>query len=177
MNQAGAPGVLPVSLKSREEGMLSMGGWVFVGLAAISLGSSAAPVVVHTDALPPGVQLAQTYATPSSSYPQATRSAWDTYTLRLSILARQQGVRDATIRANVPGLTVNQRVIDMERTEPVARSSGGVVGVAGALSAAHVTSSLIRRGQSNYSDHYRALRAMEIEVRRRSGDPDGDLGP
>jgi membrane-bound lytic murein transglycosylase B len=162
MNQAGAPGVLPVSLKSREEGMLSMGGWVFVGLAAISLGSSTAPVVVHTQALAPGVQLAQTYATPSSSYPQATRSAWDTYMLRLSILARQQGVRDATIRANVPGLTVNQRVIDMERTEPVARSSGGVVGSLAPYLRRHVTASLIRRGQGNYSDHYGALRAMEL---------------
>ena len=40
----------------------------------------------------------------------------------------QQGVRESTIQANVPGLTINQRVIELERTEPVARSSGGVVG-------------------------------------------------
>ena len=55
-------------------------------------------------------------------------SAWDTYKVRLADPGAQQGVREATIQANVPGLTVNQRVIELERTEPVARTSGGVVG-------------------------------------------------
>ena len=59
---------------------------------------------------------------------QPHRIRWSTYKVRLAALARQQGVREATIQANVPGLTVNQRVIELERTEPVARSSGGVVG-------------------------------------------------
>ena len=34
----------------------------------------------------------------------------------------------ATIRANVPSLTINRSAIEMERTEPVARSVGGLVG-------------------------------------------------
>lgn len=139
-----------------------MSGWMFVGLSAVSLGSAAAPVAVHRNALPANVQLAQTYATPTYGYPQpAARSAWDTYKLRLAILARQQGVREATIQANVPGLTINQRAIDMERSEPVARSSGGIVGTLAPYLRSHVTPSLIRRGQSNYADHYGALRAME----------------
>src|SRR6476661_8101063 len=134
----------------REEGELSMSGWWFVTLSAASLGSAAAPV-----------QLAQTYAQPGYTYPQPARSAWDTYKLRLSILARQQGVRDSTIQANVPNLTVNQRVISMEATEPVARSSGGVVGTLAPYLRSHVTPSLVRRGQANYSDHYQALRSLE----------------
>ena len=105
-----------------------MNGWGFVGLSAVSLGSAAAPVAVHNNAAPPAVQLAQTYAMPSPGYAQPARSAWDTYKLRLSILARQQGVRQGTIDANVPNLSLNQRVISMEASEPVARSSGGVVG-------------------------------------------------
>ncbi len=138
-----------------------MSGWWFVGLSAVSLGSAAAPVAVHKDATPPAVQLAQTYATPTYGYAQPQRSAWDTYKLRLSILARQQGVRDSTIQANVPGLTINQSAIDMERTEPVAQSIGGSVGTLAPYLRTHVTASLIRRGQSNYYDHYNALRLLE----------------
>jgi lytic murein transglycosylase len=139
-----------------------MSGWWFVGLSAVSLGSSAAPVAVRKSATPSAVQLAQTYATPTYGYAQPQRSAWDTYKLRLSILARQHGVRDSTIQANVPNLSINQRVISMEATEPVARSSGGVVGTLAPYLRSHVTPSLIRRGQANYSDHYAALRALEV---------------
>ena len=63
---------------------------------------------------------------PSSTQP--AEYSWSTYKLRLAILARQQGVREATIQQNVPDLELNQRAIEMERTEPVARSTGGVVG-------------------------------------------------
>src|SRR5690348_9636519 len=87
--------------------------------------------------------------------------AWENYKVRLEVLARQQGVRDSTIRANVPGLTLNQRVIDLERTEPVARTSGGVVGALAPYLNAHVTGSLIRRGRDNYSENYASLRAIE----------------
>jgi lytic murein transglycosylase len=88
-------------------------------------------------------------------------SAWDSYKLRLAVLARQQGVQPATIAANVPYLTINQRVIDLERTEPVARSSGGVVGALAPYLNAHVTPSLIARGRTNYSALYPGLRSIE----------------
>ena len=86
---------------------------------------------------------------------------WYGYKLRLAALARQQGVREATVQANVLGLSVNQRVIELERTEPVARSSGGVVGALAPYLRSHVTGSLIRRGQANYTDHYSALQSIE----------------
>src|SRR5881275_1249663 len=139
-----------------------MGGWMFVGLSAVSLSSAAVPIAIRDDSVPPKLELAQTYASPSYGYAQPARSAWDTYKLRLSILARQQGVRDSTIQANVRGLTVNQRAIDMERTEPVARSSGGIIGTLAPYLQSHVTPSLIRRGQANYFDHYNALRSLEL---------------
>jgi membrane-bound lytic murein transglycosylase B len=126
--------------------LTGLNGWIFVGLAAVSLGSATATTQ------------AQTYAYPQ---PAPTRSVWDTYKLRLAILARQQGVRDSTIQANVPNLNINQRVIELERTEPVARSSGGVVGSLAPYLRAHVTPSLIRRGQANYSENYSALRSIE----------------
>jgi lytic murein transglycosylase len=125
-------------------------------LAAAALGS-ASPL-----AQPMQVQLAQASGL-EPGYPQAAppMDAWYGYKLRLAALARQQGVSEATIQANVPGLTKNERVIELERTEPVARSSGGVVGSLAPYLRSHVTESLIRRGRANYADHYDALRAID----------------
>ncbi|NUQ16952.1 MAG: lytic murein transglycosylase [Sphingomonas sp.] len=86
---------------------------------------------------------------------------WYGYKLRLATLARQQGVSAATVQAYVPNLTKNERIIELERTEPIARTSGGVVGALAPYLRSHVTGSLIRRGQDNYADHYDALRSLE----------------
>jgi lytic murein transglycosylase len=61
----------------------------------------------------------------------------------------------------VPNLSINRSAIEMERTEPVARSVGGLVSQISPYLRSHVTPSLIRRGQANYSDHYRSLRSLE----------------
>jgi len=127
-----------------------------IGLATAALGS-AAPSEVNAP-----VQLAQASGL-EPAYPQAAPAMdpWYGYKLRLAALARQQGVSEATIQANVPGLTKNERVIELERTEPVARSSGGVVGALAPYLRSHVTGSLIRRGQANYSEHYDGLRTID----------------
>src|SRR5690349_11253132 len=103
VNQAGGRGVLHSSLGRREEGVLGMSGWLLIGLSGASLGTSAPPV-----------QLAQADVT-TPAYAAAPMDPWYGYKLRLAALARQQGVREATIQANVQGLTVNQRVIELER--------------------------------------------------------------
>jgi lytic murein transglycosylase len=118
-----------------------------VSLSAASLGTASAQVT--------------TYPYAQTAYAEPASSSWTTYKQRLAILARQQGVRESTIQQNVPDLAINQRVIEMERTEPVARSSGGVVGALGPYLRAHVTTSLIRRGQANYSNLYGGLRSIE----------------
>lgn len=134
-----------------------MNGWGILGAAALSLAPTSAPVdpsMLTALAQSSGLEPAYSQATPQSD-------SWTTYKQRLAILARQQGVRDATIQANVPGLTVNNTVIELERTEPLARSSGGVVGALGPYLRSHVTESLIRRGQANYADHYDALSRIQ----------------
>ena len=134
---------------------MGINGWAIIGLAAASLGSAAPPA-------PDGAaQLAQASGyEPSYSQPTPATDAWSSYKIRLAALARQQGVSEATIQANVPGLTRNERVIELERTEPVARSSGGVVGTLAPYLRAHVSDSLIRRGRANYSANYEALRVL-----------------
>ena len=141
-------------------------GWAAAALAASPL-VSATPQAQSPLMSDKSVRVAQLYSQPSPyAYAQPTyaapvRTAWDSYKIRLAALARQQGVRESTIQANVPGLDINQRVIDLERTEPVAQSSGGVVGALAPYLRAHVTSSLIARGRSNYFDHYQGLQAVQ----------------
>lgn len=96
-----------------------------------------------------------------STQSTAQTDAWSTYKVRLAALARQQGVQEATIQSNVPGLSINWQAIEFERTEPLARSTNGVVGALGPYLRSHVTASLIRRGQENYFANYSALRAID----------------
>jgi lytic murein transglycosylase len=127
-----------------------------ISLAAASLSSATAPTGQSS------VQLAQASGLePAYAQPAPAIDPWYGYKLRLAALARQQGVRETTIQSNVPGLTKSERIIELERTEPIARSSGGVVGALAPYLRSHVTGSLIRRGQANYSDHYQALRSLE----------------
>lgn len=125
-----------------------------IGLFSIGL------IAASTGASMPPVQLAQADVT-TPSFAAAPMDPWYGYKLRLTALARQQGVSESTIQGNVLGLSVNQRVIELERTEPVARSSGGVVGALAPYLRAHVTPSLIARGRSNYSNLYDGLRWIE----------------
>jgi len=131
--------------------VLRMSGWVWLGISAMALGGVAVPASaadVQADVTTPA------YAPPAMD-------PWYGYKLRLSQMARQQGVREATIQSNVSGLTVNQRVIALERTEPVAQTSGGVVGALAPYLRSHVTASLIRRGRDNYGENYTALRRLD----------------
>jgi len=150
MNIAGASRPKASSLGGVEEGVLQMSGWLIVGLSAAALNPvpAAAPQLAQADVTTP------TYTAPPAD-------PWYGYKLRLAALARLQGVREPTIRANVYALNRNDRVIELERTEPVARTSSGVVGALAPYLRSHVTASLIRRGRDNYADHYGALRSIE----------------
>ena len=98
--------------------MGGVSGWLIIGLSAVSLGSAAPPVAPSRP-----VQVAQAYGPVATSpygqpaYSQPVSSAWETYKTRLAILARQQGVRPQTVQAYVPGLQINQRVIDLVRDD------------------------------------------------------------
>ena len=120
-------------------------GWGIVAGISASLSSASVPVSLA-----------------AAAASQAAQSdSWASYKVRLEYLARAQGVREATIDANVPGLTRNDRIIELERTEPVAQTSNGVIGALAPYLRAHVTPSLIRRGRKNYADNYSGLTRLE----------------
>ena len=133
--------------------MAGISSWLWVAASAASLGSAApvgrAPVSVAPD------------VAASAAVAQYSNSTWETYKVRLASLARLQGVREATIRTYVPTLDKNDRVIELERTEPQAHSSGGVVGALSPYLRRHVSRSLVSRGQANYREHYSSLRRLE----------------
>jgi membrane-bound lytic murein transglycosylase B len=135
---------------------LTFDGWGIVGAAALSLAFSGTPA-----GGPAGVAITLGSAQVSGSQSPPQTDSWSTYKVRLAALARQRGVRDSTIQANVPGMSINWQAIELERTEPLARSSGGVVGALQPYLRSHVTASLIRRGQENYFANYTALRAID----------------
>jgi membrane-bound lytic murein transglycosylase B len=92
--------------------------------------------------------------------PASAADPWQTYKLRLTILARQQGIREATIQRTIPGLDINDRVIRLDHAEPHSASSGGPPSMAGYMRD-HVTSRLIERGRERYSSDYSTLRKIE----------------
>jgi len=129
--------------------LIGVGAWTWIGLSAGAL-SQAYPQpqpVVQSPYNPPA------YAIPLTS-------PWQQYKIRLIALARLQGIRESTIQATIPGLEINQRVIALDHAEPRASSSGGVPSMQPYIRT-HVTDSLIRRGQSNYSNLYQGLRTIE----------------
>ena len=135
--------------------MSAIGSWFWVAAGAASIVSADAPALDAPSKSAPIIAAAAQYSAYSSAY------SWETYKVRLAGLARAQGVRESTIQAYVPSLTMNDQVIQLERTEPVAHSVGGVVGSLSPYLQAHVTRSLINRGQANYAEHYGGLSRLE----------------
>jgi membrane-bound lytic murein transglycosylase B len=139
------------------------GSWAWVGASAVSLATPSAQIGPgqQQEAQSAAPQLVQSYTYAQPVFAPPANSAWNTYKIRLAALARLQGVREATIQANVPGLTLSQQVIELERSEPVARTSSGVVGALSPYLRRHVTATLVRRGQSNYSNLYGGLLSIQ----------------
>jgi membrane-bound lytic murein transglycosylase B len=83
------------------------------------------------------------------------------YKDRLAARARSAGVREATIRAVIPFLSLNNRVIQLDRGQPGHVNNPNSIPPFAPYRRAHVTSSLIHRGQVRYAANYSRLRAIE----------------
>ena len=125
---------------------------VTLTLALSILGTSASAQSDPLAPLPePAAAVAQTTAQPV--LPAATSSSltgFAAYKLRLAGLARAAGVRDATIQSVVPFLSLNQRVIQLDRGQPGGVSTSYTPPFA-PYRRAHVTSDLIRRGRARFA--------------------------
>lgn len=138
-----------------------------LALALALLGSGAGaeaqvdPLAPLPDAPPPVVQqAAQPVATPASAI---TLTGFAGYKQRLAALARSAGVREATIQSVVPYLSINQRVIRLDRAQPGNIGNPNATPPFAPYRRRHVTGDLIRRGAAKYREHYSRL--MQIEQR------------
>jgi lytic murein transglycosylase len=138
--------------------------WALVGGAALSLGSAAAEVA------PPGNRAAPQVAQYSaqSAYPfqqpvyvPPTSSPWESFKVRLAALARQRGVREATIQAVIPSLDLNQRVMDLDRAQTPTTVRYDYTPSFGPYLERHITTSLISRGYARYASHWPRLSRIE----------------
>lgn len=132
---------------------------VTLTLALSIIGTSASaqadPLAPLPDAPPPVVQqAAQPVAAPASS---STLMGYAGYKQRLSALARSAGVREATIQSVIPYLSLNQRVIQLDRAQRPTSTSGNAPSSFGPYINRHITRSLISRGYSRYAGHWTNL--------------------
>jgi len=98
-----------------------------------------------------------------------TEAGFQTYLAGLQGKARAMGIRDATLANVLPTLTLNPRVIELDRAQP-----GGDPTVPTAIpafapyKARHVDAARINRGR----DKYRALRPRLASIERETGVPE-----
>jgi lytic murein transglycosylase len=122
----------------------------------------AAPVqapAVQTPAAQPQVVQAQVVQPASSS----SLIGFAAYKLRLAALARSAGVRESTAQSVIPYLSLNNRVIRLDRAQPGQINNPYATPPFAPYRRRHVTSDLIRRGAAKYREHYSRL--MQIEQR------------
>jgi membrane-bound lytic murein transglycosylase B len=143
--------------------------WLALGLSVIGSGAAGqvdplAPLpegppvlpavqepVVQRAAMPPVVR----YSPPPLATPALTGFAG--YKSRLAGLARSAGVREPTIQSVVPFLSLNSRVIELDRAQRPTSTSGNAPASFGSYINRHVTSSLINRGYARYAGHWTNL--------------------
>ena len=137
---------------------MALNAWVMAAAPAMSLAVPSAQV--QQPARPAQLQIAQIYPYQPPAYAIPQTSPWETHKVRLAALARLQGVRESTIRAVVPYLTPNSRVMELDQAQRPTSSSGYPVSFRPYLDR-HITSSLINRGQYRYSAHWTNLSRIQ----------------
>jgi lytic murein transglycosylase len=91
----------------------------------------------------------------------AAATGFDAYRQRLTYIARAGGISEATIASVIPGLEVNNRVIRLDRGQPGAVGNTSYTPPFEPYRRAHVSSDLIRRGQSRYASLWPWLSRVE----------------
>lgn len=104
-------------------------------------------------------------AGPAAAQVDAEEAGFQGYLQLLAARARGEGVRESTISAMTQGLTLNQRVIQLDRAQP--GSSSGVIPAFEPYRRQHVDASRIARGRRQYA----AAPSQLAEIERRYGVP------
>ena len=146
--------------------MRSITGWLLTGLASLAFSPSVAQVA---DGIAPSrartlgsAPVTQPIAAPSRLSAQisvdASRNAgttgFESFKPYLAQRARGAGVREATIQAYIPTLRLNERAMQLDRSQKPASRISNVPPPFSPYLRQHVTPSLISRGQARYYQHW-----------------------
>jgi membrane-bound lytic murein transglycosylase B len=154
-----------------------IGACLTAATGALAFGPATAqsdPLVPVRQAAPqqiPALQpLPRSYPQPQSLQPvqtiitrpvYAAPTGFDAYKLTLASRARAAGIRESTIQANLPGVELNSRAIQLDRSQPGGPPNSNYFPPFSPYQRKHVTSDLIRRGQSRYSSLYGSLSRIQ----------------
>lgn len=94
-------------------------------------------------------------------------AGFQTYLSTLAAQAEREGVSRATIDAVIPGLTLNQRVIDLDRAQPGSDPNGPIPNFE-PYRARHIDAARIDRGRQVYG----AQRSRLMSIERETGVPE-----
>ena len=132
---------------------------------ALTLMTMGAGASAQTDPLAPLPEAPARAAAPLVRPAAATTglTGFSAYKQVLGQRARAAGVREATIQAVVPYLSLDQRAIRLDRAQPGQINNPNATPPFAPYRRRHVTSDLIRRGAAKYREHYSRL--MQIEQR------------
>lgn len=136
-------------------------------VAMLTASSQADPLAPLPDAPPPAPRVVQQpYVAPPMT---SALTGFAAYKMRLAGLARSAGVREATIQSVVPYLSLNSRVIQLDRGQPGDITRPNYFPPFAPYRRRHVTSDLIRRGQSRHAANSRWLSWIEQRYGVESG--------
>lgn len=90
-------------------------------------------------------------------------AGFQAYLQTLRAQAASRGVSQATLDAVMPTLTLNQRVIDLDRAQPGANPNAGVPNFA-PYQAQHLTTALIANGRNAYQAERSRLQRIEQQI-------------
>ena len=121
-------------------------------------------VTVHRPVQP--VFAPQLILPPTPNYLLAPTNSFEAYKQRLAYLARVARISEPTIAAIIPGLTLNSRVIQLDRGQPGNVGNPNATPPFEPYRRRHVTADLIRRGTARYVAYSPQLTAIEARDRK-----------
>lgn len=146
-------------------------GWSICGVLAVASSASGqvdplAPLPIPATPPTAAVHLTPVYTVPSYSSAgiAPARGGFSAYRWTLTARARREGVRETTIQNVVPYLTLNSRVVELDRGQPGQVGNPNATPPFAPYRRQHVTADLIRRGRIAYSNNYSRLSAIEART-------------
>lgn len=86
------------------------------------------------------------------------------YKLQLTAHARRVGIREQTIASTIPWLSLNSRVVQLDRGQPGNILNPNSTPAFAPYRREHVTSSLIQRGRAVYAGNWTSLQTMQART-------------